>query len=92
MVRRDVPALGLRWKEHELAMLPDMDALAEQLVGAAAGQDTALTGESGLLTALTRKVLQSALEAEMSHHLGYDSTTRWVVISAILATEPRLRR
>jgi len=32
----------------------------------------ALTGEDGLLTALTRQVLQSALEAEMAHHLGYD--------------------
>ncbi|MGL5444185.1 MAG: IS256 family transposase, partial [[Mycobacterium] stephanolepidis] len=56
----------------DLAVLPDMDALADQLVGAAAGQGIALAGENGLLTALTRKVLQSALEAEMSHHLGYD--------------------
>jgi putative transposase len=36
----------------------------------------ALTGEGGLLTALTKQVLQSALEAaleaEMAHHLGYD--------------------
>lgn len=32
----------------------------------------ALTGEGGLLTALTRQVLQSALEAELAAHLGYD--------------------
>ena len=31
-----------------------------------------LTGEGGLLTALTRQVLQSALEVEMAQHLGYD--------------------
>ena len=32
----------------------------------------ALTGEGGLLTALTRQVLQSPLEAEVALHLGYD--------------------
>lgn len=51
---------------------PDMTDLAEQLVAAAAGQGIDLTGENGLLTALTRQVLQSALEVEMAHHLGYD--------------------
>lgn len=56
----------------DLAVLPDMNQLADQLVTAAAGQGISLTGEDGLLTALTRRVLQSALEAEMSHHLGYD--------------------
>ena len=53
-------------------MPPDMSDLAEQLVAAAAGQGIDLTGENGLLTALTRQVLQSALEVEMAHHLGYD--------------------
>lgn len=51
---------------------PDMTDLAEQLVAAAAGQGLDLTGENGLLTALTKQVLQSALEVEMSHHLGCD--------------------
>lgn len=50
----------------------DMSALAEDLVASAASQGVQLTGEGGLLTALTRRVLQSALEVEMSHHLGYD--------------------
>jgi transposase-like protein len=31
-----------------------------------------LTGADGLLTALTRQVLQTALEVEMADHLGYD--------------------
>lgn len=43
-----------------------------QLVAAAAGQGLDLAGENGLLTVLTRQVLQSALEVEMSHHLGYE--------------------
>ena len=51
---------------------PDMVRLAEELVASATDRGIALTGEGGLLTELTRKVLQSALEAEMSHHLGYD--------------------
>jgi transposase-like protein len=47
-------------------------SFAEQLVEQAAGRGIALTGEGGLLTSLTRQVLQSALEAELSAHLGYD--------------------
>jgi transposase-like protein len=49
-----------------------MARLAGQLVEAAAERGIELTGADGLLTALTRQVLQSALEAEMSAHLGYD--------------------
>ena len=55
------------------AVMPtDMTDLAEQLVAAAADKGVDLTGENGLLTALTKQVLQSALEVEMVHHLGYD--------------------
>ena len=43
---------------------PDMTDLAEQLVTAAASRGLDLTGENGLLTALTKQVLQSALEVE----------------------------
>jgi transposase-like protein len=50
----------------------DMDALAEELVAQAASRQLQLTGDDGLLTALTRKVLTSALNAEMADHLGYD--------------------
>ena len=50
----------------------DMVALAEELVASASDRGIALTGEGGLLTALTRQVWQSALEAEMAAHLGYD--------------------
>lgn len=51
---------------------PDMSALAQDLVASATERGIALTGEGGLLTALTRQVLQSALEAELAEHLGYD--------------------
>ncbi len=51
---------------------PDMTRLAEELVASATERGIALTGDGGLLTALTRQVLQSALEAEMAAHLGYD--------------------
>ncbi len=50
----------------------DMNDLAEQLVASAAQRGVELTGDDGLLTALTRQVLQAALEVEMSEHLGYD--------------------
>jgi transposase-like protein len=49
-----------------------MRGFAELLVAQAAGRGIALTGEGGLLTSLTRQVLQSALEVEMAQHLGYD--------------------
>lgn len=55
---------------------PDVTAVAEQLVAAARGQGIELTGPSGLLTGLTRQVLQSALEAELTEHLGYDPGDR----------------
>ncbi len=51
---------------------PDMVRLAEELVSSANDRGLALTGADGLLTALTRQVLQSALEVEMAQHLGYD--------------------
>ncbi len=50
----------------------DVDDLAQQLVASAVERQVALTGEGGLLTTLTRRVLQAALKAEMSAHLGYD--------------------
>lgn len=51
---------------------PDITRLAQELVSSASDRGIALTGEGGLLTALTQQVLQGALEAEMAHHLGYD--------------------
>ena len=50
--------------------------LAEQLVAAARAQGLALTGPGGLLAGLTKQVLETALEAEMSEHIGHDRGER----------------
>lgn len=46
--------------------------LAQELVEAALGQGIELTGPDGLLTGLTRQVLQTALEVEMADDPGYE--------------------
>ncbi|HWJ64243.1 MAG TPA: IS256 family transposase [Acidimicrobiales bacterium] len=50
----------------------DQQQLAQQLVEAARAEGVELVGPGGLLTGLTKTVLETALEAEMSEHLGYD--------------------
>lgn len=46
--------------------------LIDQLVEQARSKGLQLTGEGGLLQQLTKKVLESALEGEITDHLGYD--------------------
>jgi putative transposase len=46
--------------------------LAEQLVAQARQDGIALTGPGGLLSGLTRQVLQTALETELTEHLGHE--------------------
>jgi putative transposase len=50
----------------------DQRQLAEQLLAQAKEQGVELVGPNGLLNQLTKNVLESALDAEMSEHLGYD--------------------
>jgi putative transposase len=50
----------------------DADGLAEQLVAQAREKGVELVGPDGLLSRLTKRVLETALEAEMSEHLGYE--------------------
>lgn len=59
----------------ELARLddPGLAALAEGLVVAARAQGVQLTGPGGLLTGLTKQVLETALQVEMAEHLGYEA-------------------
>jgi putative transposase len=45
---------------------------ARELVRQARAQGLALTGPNGLLKALTKTVIETALDEEMSEHLGYD--------------------
>lgn len=51
-----------------------MDQLqpAEQLSAEAKAQGIEVVGRNGLLRQLTKNVLETALRAEMTEHLGYD--------------------
>ena len=51
---------------------PEDKQLAEELVERAQTEGVELVGPGGLLTGLTKSVLEASLEAEMSEHLGYD--------------------
>src|SRR5262245_23220731 len=46
--------------------------LVEQLVAQARASGLQLTGEGGLLGQLTKMVVESALDGEITDHLGYD--------------------
>ena len=50
----------------------DQQHLAKQLVDQANDEGVSLVGPDGMLTGLTKDVLETALEAEMSEHVGYD--------------------
>src|SRR4051794_21448768 len=50
----------------------DQQQLARDIVEQARAQGVELVGPGGLLTGLTKTVLETALDAEMSEHLGYD--------------------
>jgi hypothetical protein len=52
--------------------LADDEQLISMLVNRARSDGLQLTGEGGLLQQLTKRVLESALEGEITDHLGYD--------------------
>ena len=61
-----------KWGPAEPAM-DGVDAeLVARLVDQARAAGLQLTGEGGLLQQLTKRVLESALEGEITDHLGYD--------------------
>jgi putative transposase len=55
-----------------MAIEVDQKQLAEQLLAQAKEQGVELVGPNGLLNQLTKSVLETALDAEMTEHLGYD--------------------
>jgi transposase-like protein len=61
---------------EESAGADELDAVDEQLIARLAGRARAgglqLTGEGGLLARLTKRLVESALEGEITDHLGYD--------------------
>src|SRR6186713_1262929 len=48
------------------------EQLIDRLVGRAREGGLQLTGEGGLLAQLTKRLVESALEGEITDHLGYD--------------------
>lgn len=50
----------------------DEQQLADQLLKQAKEQGVDLIGPDGLLNGLTKRVLETALEAELTKHLGYE--------------------
>ena len=74
----DTPSVA--WREgpavaetiEPMAAQIDQQQLAEELVARARADGVQLIGEGGLLTGLTKSVLECALEEEISDHLGYD--------------------
>lgn len=50
----------------------DVEGLAEELLDRADADQAQLLGPDGLLTQLTQRVLNRALDAELAGHLGYE--------------------
>jgi putative transposase len=71
-----IAVVAVDQEEPEVAATPpvpvDQDQVAEQLLAQAKAQGVELVGPGGLLNQLTKRVLETALEEEMSAHLGYD--------------------
>jgi putative transposase len=63
-------------QEEPAAPAIDEQSVAEQLVAQAREKGVELVGPDGLLSQLTKRVLETALEAEMTDHLGYDKHDR----------------
>ncbi len=61
----DDPGVLVEPAEEELA-------IARELVRSARSRGVAMTGPGGMLKALTKTVIETALDEEMAEHLGYD--------------------
>jgi len=73
MVITDVDTGVVTKRKPAAPVVDGVDAdLVAQLVEQARTSGLQLTGEGGLLAQLTKRVLESALEGEITDHLGYD--------------------
>jgi hypothetical protein len=70
----DVPAEPVEQEPAEPVF--DEQGVAEQLVAQAREKGIEVVGPNGLLSQLTKRVLETALKAEMSDHRGYDKHGR----------------
>jgi transposase-like protein len=68
-----VQAVAEQQVEEEPSGLDALDEqLLDQLIGQARDRGVKLAGDGGLLQALTKRLLESALEGEITDHLGYE--------------------
>jgi len=70
----------------------DQQRLAQDIVEQARAEGLQLVGEDGLLTGLTKSVLEAALEAEMSDTSAMTSTTQSAATAATRVTAPERSR
>jgi putative transposase len=71
-VTETLPGMSPTKHVQETAPSEQELAAARELVAAARDRGVALTGPDGLLKALTKTVIETALDEEMAEHLGYD--------------------
>ena len=67
-------------------------AAVRELVKAARARGDELTGSDGLLKAITKQVIEAALEEEMTEHVGYDKHAAEGRTGPTRATAPAPRR
>src|SRR6188472_3858921 len=74
-VTPDSPAVDDELVDGSSVRAGELDAVDEQLIARLVGRaregGLALTGEGGLLAQLTKRLVESALEGELTDHLGY---------------------
>ena len=66
--------------------------IAQELIEKARADGVSVVGPAGLLAQITKTVLQTASDTEMTEHLGYSKAIRRVAVGAITATAARQRR
>jgi len=64
-----IPLVGSEVDPDELLELPD-ELIDELLAGAKTPEE--ITGPDGLLTRLTKRLVERAMAAELTEHLGYE--------------------
>ena len=67
----------------------DQKELAERLLAQAKEQGVSLVGPGGLLSQLTRNVLETALEAELTEHLGHEHGETPIAANMRNGTRPK---
>jgi hypothetical protein len=75
-VRMTSDIVSPRKRDEKPAQLSPEQAAAAAVVAEAKARGLALTGPDGLLKLFTKNVLETALNEEMTEHLGHEKTRR----------------